>query len=135
MSSKTKEQVEAVVDALDDVPIDPKDARETVTRLGVDVKSLAAGLRAKVAAADEADRKRTIEAARIAYAREIEQFERRKVEPLRPRAEQIVVLQALLAKAPQSVAVHFHKYESASDDELGELIRALRHLLNEDEAD
>lgn len=122
----TKKQLEAVVDALDDVPIDPKDAQATVARLGIDVARMAGGLRAKVAAA-------AIAQARDDYAREVERFERRKTEPLRPRAEQLVVMQALLAKAPQSVAMHFLKYESASDDELAELIRSLRHLLNDDE--
>lgn len=125
-SSKTKKQLENVVDALDDVPIEPKDAAKVVAQLGIDVNRMAANLRAKVAAAAIAD-------ARAGYAREIERFERRKAEPKRPRAEQLVVMHALLAKAPQNVAMHFHKYEEASDDELAELIRSLRHLLDEDE--
>jgi hypothetical protein len=119
----TKKQLSDIEEALDDAPIDPKDANETVKRLGIDVKSMAANLRAKVANADIAD-------ARTAYAKEIERLERRKMEP-RPRAEQLVVLQSLLKRAPQAVAMHFHKYESASDEELAELVRSLRHLLGE----
>ena len=44
---------------------------------------------------------------------------------------------ALLARVPQgqSIAMHFLKYEEASDDELDELIRSLRHLLGEDDND
>jgi hypothetical protein len=123
MSSKTKQQLSDIEEALDETPIDPKDANETVKRLGIDVKNMAKSLRAKVADADIAD-------ARVAYAKEIERLERRKMEP-RPRTEQLVVLQSLLKRAPQAVAMHFHKYESASDEELAELVRSLRHLLGE----
>lgn len=122
----TKQQLEAVIEALDDAPIDPKDAQATVAKLGIDVTRMAAALRAKVAAA-------AIARARTDYAAEVERFERRKPEPRRPRTEQLVVMQALLAKAPTGVAMHFLKYEEASDDELAELIRSLRHLLNEGE--
>jgi hypothetical protein len=134
--TKRKKELQAVVDALDEVPIDPADARATVKRLGIDVKSLAKDLRARVASADSADARRRIDEARVAYAEEIERLERRKHEPARSRDEQLVVFRALLAKAPpESVAVHFLKYASASDEELAELIRSLRHLLGEDEQD
>lgn len=139
-SSKTRDQLQRVVEALEDEGVDAKEARDTAARLGIDVKDMAAKLRAKVNASldatEAAERKQRIDDARTAYARELERLERRKAEPKRPRAEQLVVLQSLLARAPQSVAMHFHKYESASDDELAELVRSLRHLLDEpDEPD
>lgn len=135
-STNHRDKLNRLVDALDDETThsgDAAEARETVKRLGIDVKDMAAKLRAKVAAADAEDRKQRFDDAAAAYAREVERLERRKAEPKRPRAEQLVVLQGLLARAPQSVAMHFHKYEAASDDELAELVRSLRHLLNEDE--
>jgi hypothetical protein len=134
-STKSRDQVKRLVEALEDESVDAKEARDTVARLGIDVKAMAAKLRAKVAAADAEERKQRIDDARAAYAREVEKLERRKAEPIRPRAEQLVVLSALLARAPQSVAMHFHKYESASDDELAELVRSLRHLLDEPDPD
>jgi hypothetical protein len=134
-STKSRDQLNRVVEALEDESVDAKEARDTVARLGIDVKDMAAKLRAKVAAADADDRKQRIDEARAAYARELEKLERRKAEPKRPRAEQLVVLQGLLQRAPQSVAMHFHKYESASDDELAELVRSLRHLLDEPDPD
>lgn len=149
MSSSTKshERLNRLVEALEEDAIDAQEARDTVARLGIDVMDMAAKLRATIAAAsapnaepgastraaatDAAARRQRFDEARRAYARELELFESRKAEPTRPRAEQLVVLQSLLARAPQSVAMHFHKYESASDDELAELVRSLRHLLDE----
>jgi len=39
-----------------------------------------------------------------------------------------------MRRAPNqsAVSMHFHKYETATDEELAELTRALRHLLGED---
>ncbi len=134
MSSNSRKHLEHLTEALDDVPIDDHDVARTVGQLGIDVKSLAEELRQKVKDADAAERRQRIDAARAAYAREVERLERRKAEPRRPREEQLVVFRALLAKAPaQGLAMHFLKYESASDDELAELIRSLRDLLGEDE--
>lgn len=130
-STKSKEQLNRIVEALEEEAVDAREARDTVQRLGIDVKDMAAKLHARVAAADDAERKKRIDEARGAYAKELERLERRKAEPKRPREEQLVVLQSLLARAPQSVAMHFHKYESATDEELAELVRSLRHLLGE----
>ena len=134
-STKTRDQLNRIVESLEDEAVDPKEARDAVARLGIDVKDMAAKLRAKVAATDDRERKQRIDDARTAYAKELERLERRKAEPKRPREEQLLVLQAMLARAPQSVAMHFHKYESASDEELAELVRSLRHLLGEPEPD
>ncbi|MFO0735153.1 MAG: hypothetical protein U0270_04705 [Labilithrix sp.] len=130
-STKSKEQLNRIVETLEEEAVDARGARDTVQRLGIDVKDMAAKLHARVAAADDAERKKRIDEARGAYAKELERLERRKAEPKRPREEQLVVLQSLLARAPQSVAMHFHKYESATDEELAELVRSLRHLLGE----
>lgn len=136
--SDTKKKLESLAEALDDAPIDEEEARAEVARLGVDVKGLAARLRATVAKAGEATAREAqqdkVEEARRAYAAEVERLERRKLETKATREEQLVTFRALLARAPrESVAVHFHKYESATDEELSEMIRALRHLLGEDE--
>jgi hypothetical protein len=147
--SKTHKQIQVLIDVLEDVEDVEDDATSArdgaghggaahasaVDRLGIDIKSLAAGLREKVRAADASDRKARFAAASAAYASELERLAQRKPEPPRSRAEQLGVLAALLAKAPsgQPLAMHFHKYESASDEEIGETIRSLRHLLEEDD--
>ena len=88
-------------------------------------------------AADAADeRKKRIDEARAAYAKESERWSSRKPEPKRSRDEQLVVFRALLAKAPpQALAMHFLKYESASEEELAESIRSLRDLLGDEDSD
>lgn len=162
--SRSLAQLEALTSALDDVPVTDEEAAETVAALGIDVPALAAGLRARIAEriaarvgesavpnsppapteegprqralADEAKREsaRKIEAARAAYAAELERLARRRSEKGKDRDALLVTFGHLLAKAPpNTVAMHFHKYEAASDDELAELIRALRHLLDEDD--
>jgi hypothetical protein len=132
--SDTKKKIESLVEALDESPVDDEEAKAAVEELGIDVKSFAARVREKVAAAEAAHAKKRIADARRALAEEVERLERRKMEPKKSREEQLATFRALLAKAPpQAVAMHFHKYESASDEDLAELIRALRHLLGEDD--
>lgn len=132
--STTRRQIEHIVEALDETPAGGDADRETVERLGVDVPALAAQIRGRIAAADAKDQKQRVEDATQAYARELERLERRRTEPARSREAQIGVLKALLAKAPRdAISMHFHKFESASDEEIDELIRSLRHLLGEDD--
>ncbi|AKU97419.1 hypothetical protein AKJ09_04083 [Labilithrix luteola] len=132
--SKSRREIEALIEALDDAPIDEEQARETVSQLGIDVSELAGRLRMQVAQADARERETRIHEARKAYAAEVEALERRRISATQSRDEQLTMFRALLSKVPpQQVAVHFHKYESATDEELAELIRALRHLLGEDE--
>jgi hypothetical protein len=132
--TKTRKELEALNEALDDVPTDAADDRAVVEALGIDVEKMAAEMRAKIAEADRRDREERVAEARRAYAEEVEQLERRRIEAKPTREEQLAVFRSLVARAPaQAVAMHFHKYESATDDELAELIRALRHLLGEDE--
>ena len=143
---KHPRDIDKVVEALADEPIDDDAARAEVARLKIDVKAMAGAIRDRIAAAqpqesDEAARKRRFAEAQRAYVEEIERMERRKIEGTldrKPtREERLEVFQALLKRAPPSalVGMHFHKYESASDDELAELIEALRHLLGEDAHD
>lgn len=132
-----------VVEALADEPVDDEAARAEVARLQIDVKAMASSIRDRIAAArppsDDEARKRRFDEAQRAYAAEIERMERRKIEggPQKPtREERLEVFQGLLERArvrePSAlVGMHFHKYESASDDELAELIEALRHILGE----
>lgn len=136
-SSNVKKDIERLVESLDEAPFDDEVVKATVDRLGIDVKEMAAGLRARVAAADVADaaeRKKRIDDARAAYAAEVTRLEERRVAGKRTREENLSLVRTLLVKAPpEAVAVHFHKYESASDEELEELVHALRHLLGEDD--
>lgn len=135
MSKKTRQKIEAVVDALDDAPIDDTLVKETVAKLGIDIKALASKVRLQVAKSDSKNRQERFADARAAYADEVERLEQRKIDRKLSREEQLVVFQALVARAPEgAVAAHFHKYESATDEELAELIRNLRHLLGDDES-
>jgi len=134
MSDPRNTGLAAIDAALDDDPIEPDEARAAVRDLGIDVAKMAARVRARVSAADERDRRARFDDARRAYATEVERLAAREREPERPRGEQIAVLQALLARAgSREVSMHFHKYDEATDDELAEMIRALRHLLEGDE--
>jgi hypothetical protein len=134
--TKSRREIEALVDALDDVPIDAEHVREKVAELGIDVPAMAARIRAKIAAADAADRKKRFADASAEYTSAVERLASRRPEPKRERAAQEAIFKALVAKAPpQAVAMHFHRYESATEDELAEMIRVLRHLLGEDDED
>ena len=135
---KTRRDIEAVVEALDDLPIEPEEAALVVKSLGIDVKQLASKLRGAVTDADERDRKKRFEEASLAYAAELERLERigrvERQAPLPPREVQLATMRQLLQRAPQqSVSMHFHKYETATDEELAELIRSLQHLLGDGE--
>jgi hypothetical protein len=133
--TRSRREIEALVEALDDVPVDEADAKATVKALGIDVGALAATIRAKIAAADAADRERRYHEARKAYADEVERLERRRIAPEADREALRATFRSLMARVPAETraSAHFHKYEAASDEELVELIRALRHLLGEDD--
>jgi seryl-tRNA synthetase len=133
--SKTKREIELLVKALDDEPLTDQDAHEVVRRLGIDTKAWAADIRKRVVDANDADRKERFEVARRAYTSELEQLSARKPEPTRSIAEQRAEVKRLLARAPREMAasVHAHKFEQATEEELAEMIRSLRHLLRDDE--
>lgn len=135
MSKKKSEELQRLVDDLEDAPLDDEAVRAINERLGGDISQMAANVRAMIANADARDRAERFQEARRAYAAELERFDRRPLTPRRTRSEREATFRALLAKAPAqaAVAMHFHKYESATDEELEQLIRALRHLLGEDE--
>jgi hypothetical protein len=134
---KRSTELERIVEALDDAPFDAETVAKVNERLGGDVPAMAANVRSMIADADARDRAERFQAARRGYAAELERFERRPLTPRRNRSEREETFRALLAKAPRgsAVAMHFHKYESATDEELDELIRALGHLLGEDETE
>jgi hypothetical protein len=132
---KKKDDIEALVEALDDVPVDEEEGRDAVKRLGIDVKKWAGALRQRVAAADETDRARRFDDARRVYREDAARYEAKKAEPKRSIDESRAVMRALMARVPREGAAavaHFHKFEEATEEELAEMIKALRHLLNED---
>jgi hypothetical protein len=133
--SKTQREVALLVSALDDEPVTDEDAREAVRRLGIDTKAWAADIRRRVVAANEADRRERFDDAGRAYGIELEELKARRAEPARSITEQRAVVKRLLARAPQdmSPSVHAHKFEQATEEELADMIKALRHLLGDDE--
>ena len=120
---KTEHQIEALVEALDDTPLEGANH-------GVDIPALAGKLRGMVAAADRKDR---FAAASLAYAEALARLEQTKHAAPAGRDAQLATMKKLIARVPQEqVAMHFLKYESASDEELAELVRALQHLLGDE---
>jgi len=121
--------------ALDEESVTDDEARDVVRRLGIDTKAWAAGIRKRVAAANEAERKDRFEEARRTYISDLEKLNTRKPEPARSLAEQRAVLKRLVARAPREMAasMHAHKFEEATQEEVAEMIRSLRHLLGDDE--
>ena len=132
---KVRKEIDALIEALDDAPISEADGREAVERLNVDVKVWARSVRERVADAEKAVRSRRFEVARQAYTTERASFEAKRAEPKRSLQEQRSVLRELVARVPResATAVHFHKFDEASAEELAEMIKALRHLLGEDD--
>ena len=132
--SKERREIELLAEALDAVP-DDAEGHETVERLGIDVKSWAAGIRGRVAAAVADERRRRFAGATAAYETDLEAYGRRSPEPKRSKERQQLLLRELIARVPpaEAASVHFHKFEEATDDELAEMIRAVRHLLGEDD--
>lgn len=132
--SKERREIELLVEALDAVP-DDAEGREAVERLGIDVKSWAAGIRDRVAAAAAEERRRRFAGATAAYETDLAKYGRRAAEPKRSREQQQRLFRELVARVPtaEAVSVNYHKFEEAADEELAEMIRAVRHLLGEDD--
>jgi hypothetical protein len=133
--SKTRHEVELLLQALDDEPLTDEDARGAVRRLGIDTKAWAADIRKRVTAANEAERKERFDDAQLAYQEELERLNARRAEPARSLAEQRAELKRLVARAPREMVASMHalKFDEATEEELAEMIRSLRHLLGDDE--
>jgi hypothetical protein len=137
MGRKTRRQIENLVEALDDVPVAVEDEARDVRSLGIDIPALAKKIRAKVEEADAQDREHRYHEARKAYASEVDRLEQQPDPAKLDRAALRATFRALMARVPRGtqLAAHFHKYESARDEALVEMIRSLRHLLGEDDPD
>jgi hypothetical protein len=133
MSDKTRRELELIADALDDAEPTPEEIAGTVARLPVTTAKWAADIRSRIAAADDADRQARFERARRGYRDEVQSLAARKPEPVRPLHEAQLVMKELMARAPAGVSANFLKFENATPEELAEMIRALRHLLGDDE--
>lgn len=133
MSDKTRRELELIADALDDAEPTPEEIAGTVSRLPVTTAKWAADIRSRIAVADDADRQARFEQARRGYRDEVGALAARKPEPVRPLHEAQLVMKELMARAPAGVSANFLKFENATPEELAEMIRALRHLLGDDE--
>jgi hypothetical protein len=133
MSDKTRRELELIADALDDAEPTPDEIAGTVARLPVTTAKWASDIRSRIAAADEADRQARFEKSRRGYSDEVRRLDSRKPEPVRPLPEAQLVMRELMARAPEGLSANFLKFENATPEELAEMIRALRHLLDDDE--
>ncbi len=134
-NSKTRAEIERLVECLDDVPETDVEARNAVERLGIDVGTWAAAIRAKVGVAEAANRRARFAEAEAGHVAETRRLAARRSEPLRSVDELRYEVRALVAQAPRErvVSMHFHKFEEATAAELAEMLRSLRHLLDEDD--
>jgi len=132
---KNRREVELLGQALDEEPVTDDHACDAVRRLGIDTKAWAANIRKRVATANEAEKKERFDEARRAYQSDLEKLNARKAEPVRSLAEQRAELKRLIARAPREMtaSMHAHKFEEATEKEVAEMIRSLRHLLGDDE--
>lgn len=122
-----------IVDALDDEPPSAEEAAEVVRALGADIPAIAARLRAKIAAAPATEEARKRAELRRAYERE-RAAATTAAEPVRPRAEQLAIIRGLLARAGErAVALHYRKFDEATDEELADLVTTLRRLVADDD--
>ena len=128
--SKLRPNIQGLVELLDDLALDDDLVRDEVAAMDLDVEAWATEMHAKEEATATAERARAYEAAQTAYREEAARFAQRAREPRRDKTAQLAVLRALVARAPAAVAVHFHKFESASEDELAAMIAKLRYLLD-----
>jgi DNA-directed RNA polymerase specialized sigma24 family protein len=130
-----KYPVEAILDALDEEAVDETAAKALVQRLGIDVKKWTGTIRQEIEKADREDRVQRFDAAKRSFEAESARYSAKASEPKRSLEAQQIEMRSLLARVPRdaAAAVHFHKFEEASAEELAEMIKALRHLLGEDE--
>lgn len=132
-NSKTRTEIERLVETLDDVQISEDEGRDAIKRLGIDTKAWAKAIKAKVAEAVSNQRKARFDEARKAYAADLGKLASRRAEPRRSIEQQREKVKTLLGRAPREmvVSMHFHKFEEATAEELSEMVRSLRHLLGE----
>lgn len=132
--TKDRRTLEALVDLLDDLPLDDDAVKAEAEAMGIDFAAWAA----EMEAADREDaaraRNQKFAAAEASYRAETARFAKRSTEPRRAREEQIAIVKSLVARAPASVAMHFHKFEECDDDELAATIAKLRYLLDDDDS-
>ena len=132
MSDKTRRELDRLEDDLEITEMSDGEVAAATARLPVSPKEWAAAIRAKVAVALEADRSARIEQARAAYKTDLGRLQSRAAEPSKSLVAQQLVMKDLLARAPEA-RVAYLKFEEATPEELAEMIRALRHLLGDDE--
>jgi DNA-directed RNA polymerase specialized sigma24 family protein len=132
--SKPRQELALLAEALDAIP-DEGEGRDAVQRLGIDLKSWAADIRGRVAAAIAEERRRRFASAAAAYQGDLERYARRPAEPTRSRDHQQRYLREIMARVPagQAASIQFHKFEKTTDEEIAEMIRAVRHLLGEND--
>lgn len=134
---ENKRLLSLLADALDDAddPVDDAEAQAFTRRIGINVEALAASFRARVAAADAEDRAKRFSEAQGAFEAESASYTTRPREPRRSLEAQRAELSRLAARIPKDapVSMHYLKFDEATEDELAEMITALRHLLGDDE--
>lgn len=139
MGSKTREEIERLNAALDDDDgDDDPPALRTDDLVGaarsIDVAAWANEIRARVAKAQAADLEARIAEARAGYERESRELSARKLGPVDP-SQQDVVINELLARVPpdRQASLNWFNYERATVEEKAELIKSLRHLLGDED--
>lgn len=128
--------LERLFDALDDEQEgDADEAKDLVSRLGINVAKWSEAIVAKIAAADKIDREVRFQIAASAFRNESRRYESQGAAVPMSIDDSRQLLRQLLKQIPPASAVttslHFHKFEEATVGELAEMIRAARFLLSQ----
>jgi hypothetical protein len=135
MSDEQRKQLTSLRRALDEESVADDVAREVVRELGVDVHALAARLRTTVAEWETNDRKRRIANAEKQRRRREARIAQLPSEPIRPRAEQLALLEKFKPKGATSASVHYMKFEKSSQEDLARLVALARFEAEHPELD
>lgn len=131
----TDARVTALVDALlaDD---DEEEERDTVEALGIDLGAFASALRDRVSEHRARERQARYAEAEAARDAELDRLEREPLPlPELSREERMSIARELLQRAGPRAGMHYMKFQEATDAELNEMIRTLRHLIEKGDAD
>lgn len=111
---------------------DQQDDEDLTTGLAIDMTALASSLEARVRAFRVREKEARYAQAEAARQAELDRLAGQLPLPEMTHEERFSVAAALLKQAgPQAAGMYFMKFEEATEAELDEMIRTLRHLLAE----
>lgn len=126
MSEKKRKQLALLREVLDSEPISEDHAKEVVRDLGVDVKAFASKLRSSVATWEASERKSRFAEAERKRQQRLALLAQLQPEPIRPRAEQMALLEKYKPAQMAGAQLNFMKFKEVTDAELARLVALAR---------